>query len=172
MMTIRKLTQEDLEIRVQWMNNPKVYSSMHFDVPILMEKTKDWFKRVTLSDTRHDVCFLLEGQIVAFGGITNIDRTINKAETYLFVNPMSQHSGIGTQAKRLLIDYAFKKLELNKLYVITNEDNNASIALQRKFGYQLEGRLREEYVTTEGDKKDRLYYGLLKADWEQHENIK
>ena len=64
-----------------------------------------------------------------------------------------------------MCDYAFNELELNKLYVITNEDNFASIRLQEKFGYQLEGRFRAEYITKDGKFKDRLYYGLLKEDW-------
>ena len=105
------------------------------------------------------------GAILAFGGIVSINDEIRKAETYLFVDPNTQHKGIGSKAKSLMCDYAFNELELNKLYVITNEDNFASIRLQEKFGYQLEGRFRAEYITKDGKYKDRLYYGLLKEDW-------
>ena len=38
-MKIRRLQKEDLQTRVDWMNNPKVYSSMHFGIPVVMENT-------------------------------------------------------------------------------------------------------------------------------------
>lgn len=149
------------------MNKPTIYMSMHFDVPVTMEKTFDWFRGNLGSKKRADLVVEDNSEIVAFCGITGIDAKILKAETYLFVSPYLHHCGIGTKAKRLMIDYAFNKLGLNKLFVVINENNDASIALQRKFGYQLEGRFREEYVLTNGMKMARLYFGLLKEDWQK-----
>lgn len=171
-MIIRKLTTQDLPTRVAWMNDPRVYSSMHFDVPVRMDKTEEWFARISKDEHRFDAVFTDEvggGKILAFGGITGIIRDASKAETYLFVSPECQHQGIGSRAKLLLCEYAFTQLRLNKLYVVTNEDNHASIALQKKFGYQLEGRLREEYALPDGSRKDRLYFGLLKKEFMKRE---
>lgn len=169
-MIIRKLTKEDLHTRVEWMNNPKIYSSMHFDIPILMDKTIEWFDRNQSRNDRVDLTICdsedNESKIIAFAGIVSIDKTIGKAETYLFVNPDCLGKGYGSKAKALMIDYAFHDLSLNKLYVITNEDNYASNRIQVKFGYKLEGRFRQEYITNDGLLKDRLYWGLLKSDWE------
>ena len=44
-MIIRRLSEADLSTRVLWMNNPDVYSSMHFEIPITMEKTRMRFER-------------------------------------------------------------------------------------------------------------------------------
>lgn len=172
MMVIRRLRREDLETRIIWMNNPAIYKSMHFTVPVKLGKTIEWFERNLQREDRVDFAFTdgFGGAILAFGGITSINRDASKAETYLFVNPNEKHRGIGTQAKRLMCDYAFNELGLNKLYVVTNENNFASIALQVKFGYHLEGRLREEYLLADGTRKDRLYFGLLKEDWEELQN--
>lgn len=169
-MEIRRLRREDLKARVAWMNNPAIYKSMHFDVPVTMAKTLEWFLGNLASKKRVDLVVEDNGEIVAFCGITGIDEKILKAETYLFVSPSLHHCGIGTKAKRLMIDYAFNEIGLNKLFVVTNENNYASIALQQKYGYKLEGRFREEYVLADGTKMDRLYFGLLKKDWdESHE---
>lgn len=168
-MEIRRLRKEDLETRVAWMNNPAIYESMHFDVPVMLDKTIAWFERNQQREDRLDFAFSdgLGGAILAFGGITSINRDASKAETYLFVNPNEKHRGIGSKAKKLLCGYAFRELGLNKLFVVTNEDNTASIALQEKFGYRLEGRLREEYILADGTRKDRLYYGLLKKEFKE-----
>ena len=172
MMKIRRLEERDLETRLAWMNNPAIYESMHFEVPVTMEKTLEWFRGNLGSKKRADLVVEDNEEIVAFCGITGIDEKILKAETYLFVSPYLHHCGIGTKAKRLMIDYAFNEMGMNKLFVVTNENNDASIALQRKFGYQLEGRFRGEYVLADGTRKDRLYFGLLKKDWEESKNSK
>ena len=164
-MIIRRLEKGDLETRVEWMNNPLIYSSMHFEVPILMERTIQWYESNLTNDKRFDVTVLEDGEIVAFGGFTSINREIGKAETYLFASPFQLHKGIGTRAKKLICEFGFKELGLNKIYFITNEDNYASIRVNEKCGFKLEGRLRKEYLTKDGEFKDRLYFGLLKEEW-------
>lgn len=166
MMEIRRLSFEDLSTRVEWMNNPLIYSSMHYEVPILLEKTIQWYEKNLKDDKRFDITVLEDGEIVAFGGFTSINREIGKAETYLFASPVHLHKGIGTRAKRLICNFGFKELGLKKIYFITNEDNYASIRVNEKCGFKLEGRLRKEYLTKGGEFKDRLYYGLLKEEWE------
>lgn len=164
-MFLRKIEKSDLPTRVAWMNNPKVYSTMHFDVPILLENTVHWFERNLLKTNRVDVTFVDNEQIVAFGGFTSIDTMVGKAETYLFTDPANHHHGIGTRAKLLMCQYGFEELGLNKLYFLANEDNAPIIKLNEKCGFTLEGRLRQEYRTAEGKLKDMLYFGLLKNDW-------
>ena len=63
--------------------------------------------------------------------------------------------------------YGFEELNLNKLYFVANEDNCPIIKVNEKCGFVLEGRLRQEYLTANGEYKDMLYYGLLKSDWEK-----
>lgn len=38
-MIVRRLTKEDLQLRVDWMNDIKVYSSMHFETPVMIDNT-------------------------------------------------------------------------------------------------------------------------------------
>lgn len=164
-MIIRKLEREDLPTRVEWMNNPKIYSSMHFDVPILMENTIRWYESNLTKENRCDIVVLEDDEIVAFGGFTSINHEVGKAETYLFADPIHLHKGIGTRAKKMMCKFGFEELGLNKLYFITNEDNYPSIRVNEKCGFKLEGRLRQEYVKPSGERLDRLYYGLLKEEW-------
>lgn len=120
-MEIRKLSKKDLGIRVAWMNNPAIYRSMHFAVPIMQNKTIAWFERNQQREDRVDFAFSdgLGGAILAFGGITSIDKETGKGETYIFTNPEAHHHGIGTQAMALLCQYGFERLGLNKLYAYT-----------------------------------------------------
>ena len=164
-MTIRELSLADLPTRVEWMNNPRVYSSMHFEVPILLDNTITWFEKNIGNEKRHDVTFLENDRIVAFGGLTSITTDTQMAELYVFVDPFSQHSGVGTDATALLCRWGFSRLGLRKIYLYTNEDNYPAIRVYEKCGFLQEGRHRQEYINHFGEYKDRLYYGLLKTEF-------
>ncbi|MCQ2217124.1 MAG: GNAT family N-acetyltransferase [Paludibacteraceae bacterium] len=165
-MFIRRLQIEDLPIRIEWMNNPAIYSTMHYDLPITLEKTTQWFYNNVNNVHRADMVVLDEKkQIVAFCGVTAIDLVVKKGESYTFVNPNMKGQGIGTKARTLLLNYVFNELGLNKVYCYTNEDNVASWKLSEKLGFKLEGVHRKEYFTANGEWKNRLYHGLLKEEW-------
>lgn len=163
-MIVRRLEKSDLQLRVDWMNNPKVYSTMHFSIPVLLDSTYKWFEGNIGNPNRADLAFEEEGQVVAFGGLTAINRDTNKAELYIFVNPNSQMAGIGTQATKLLCKYGFDVLELEKIYLETNEDNSVARHVYENCGFILEGKLRNEYKATDGTLMCRMYYGLLKGE--------
>jgi RimJ/RimL family protein N-acetyltransferase len=166
-MIVRKLTESDLQLRVSWMNNEKVYGSMRFVIPVVMENTIKWYHNNIRNDMRADLTFEEDGEIVAFGGLTGINREVNKAELYIFVNPNAQKGGIGTKATMLLCKYGFKELGLNKIYLETNEDNVAARRVYEKCGFKLEGVHREEYKTRDGVMLSRMYYGLLKSEFNE-----
>ena len=164
-MIVRGLEETDLQLRVSWMNNEKVYSSMHFDIPVIMENTLKWYHDNLGNDKRTDLTFEENEEIVAFGGLTCINREVSKAELYIFVNPNAQKSGIGTKAVMLLCKYGFEEIGLNKIYLETNENNMAARRVYEKCGFMLEGVHREEYKTAGGVMLSRMYYGLLKRDF-------
>ena len=140
---------------------------MHYDLPITIKKTLEWYNRIKKVDERQDFTIIENHRIVAMGGLTHIDHSVNKAELYIFVNPDLHHLGIGTKALNLICEYGFKKLSLNKIYLETNEDNIYAIKLYIKRGFIIEGKHRQEYINSYGEYKDRLYLGLLKSDLKQ-----
>lgn len=166
-MIVRRLELEDLSLRVEWMNNPKVYTYMHFAVPITLDNTIKWFMRNIENEKRADLAFVENGNTVAFGGFTEINREINKAELYIFVNPDIQKGGIGTRATKKLCKYGFDELGLDKIYLLTNENNIAAQHVYTKCGFVLEGKLRNEYKASDGRMMCRMYYGLLKEEFNE-----
>lgn len=165
-MIVRRLEENDLQLRVSWMNNEKVYGSMHFDVPVIIENTLQWYYNNLENDKRADLTFEENGEIVAFGGLTCINREVDKADLYIFVDPNTQKSGIGTKATMLLCKYGFEELGLSKIYLETNEDNVAARRVYEKCGFVLEGVHREEYKKPDGAMLSRVYYGLLKREFD------
>lgn len=165
-MFIRRLQKDDLASRVAWMNHQSIYSSMSYAVPVTMENTVKWYHSARANVNRADFALTnANGDLLAMGGLTNIDNSSQKAELYIFVNPHFHKQGLGKKATYLICKYAFEKLHLHKVYLHTNSSNIAAQKVYEKVGFKLEGIMREERQVSNGY-EDRLYYGLLASEFD------
>jgi len=71
---------------------------------------------------------------------------------------------IGTEATRLLINYAFNELNLNKLYGEIFSPNTGSIRCAENNGFTREAILKND-VYIDGEYKDTHIYSLLREEW-------
>lgn len=74
--------------------------------------------------------------------------------------------GYGTEAIQLLQEFAFNKLNLNKLELEVKDFNHRAIACYKKCGFIEEGRIRED-VFVDGKYTDTVVMGVLKREWEE-----
>ena len=72
--------------------------------------------------------------------------------------------GYVPEAARALIDEAFKKLGLHKIELTCFSYNVQSQRVAEKLGFTLEARIRDR-KDVQGNRCDRLIYGLLKSEW-------
>lgn len=69
--------------------------------------------------------------------------------------------GIMSEALLTVINYGFDKMGLHRIEAFIGEDNEASLKLVHKFGFQREGILKEHYLVN-GVYEDSIVYGLTK----------
>jgi len=163
----RKFNFEDIETRVSWINNPSIYLTMYFDVPISIESTLEWYKRIKVDNFRIDFSFISEtGELLAMGGFTGIDYKNKNAEFYIMVNPDLQGKGIGKSVSLWMCNYGFSILHLNKIYLYTDDNNIFAYKIYEKAGFTLEGVMRKHKYKN-GTFQDRRFYGLLHSEWEK-----
>jgi diamine N-acetyltransferase len=93
--------------------------------------------------------------------ITYIHR---RAEFQIIIAPERQGQGLGRAVTQLAIDYAFRVLNLNKLYLTVSTDNQGAIHLYRSCGFIEEGRLVEEYFI-DGHYQDALRMFQLQREF-------
>ncbi|WP_299554793.1 GNAT family protein [Seonamhaeicola sp.] len=169
-MLIKYFSKEHINARVNLINNPLVNNSMFFNLPATIEETTKWFNNKN-NAVRVDLTFLNNNnEIVAMGGITNISLTDRMGELYVFVDPVFHGKGIGSKATKWIVNYGFLKLNLNKIYLSTNDDNIAAYKIYENLGFKLEGLLRS-HKWKNNRFVDRKFYGLLKSEWE-HQDYK
>lgn len=73
--------------------------------------------------------------------------------------------GYATEAARAVLQWAFDKLDLNRVQAQTDTRNEASARVLEKAGFVREGMLREDCVVN-GEVSDSWVYGLIRREWQ------
>ncbi len=92
----------------------------------------------------------------------NYDNEYKKAELRKLIGvPKLRGKGLGKEATKYWIQYGFKELGLNKIYLNTVDTNIRNIKLNEELGFKVEGILRNE-VLIDGAYHDVLRMGLCR----------
>ena len=78
--------------------------------------------------------------------------------------------GYGTEARSLLLEFAFNDLKLNRIVSSAFVDNLAGIKSNTKLGYKKEGIFRNHMIL-EGQYSDVIQQGILKEDFMPYKNF-
>ncbi|MBM6619628.1 GNAT family N-acetyltransferase [Bacillus suaedaesalsae] len=73
--------------------------------------------------------------------------------------------GYGTDTIKLILQYAFHELNLNRVGLDVIEYNEKGIRAYEKAGFKQEGKMREA-VWRDGEHYDRVIMGILRSEWE------
>lgn len=167
--TIRKFKREDIPKKVEWINNPENNQFLHYDIPIEIEKTQKWFDNNIGRTDRYDAVIEVDRVPCGTIGLLSIDRKNSKAEYYIAMGEIAlKGKGISTKATKLILDYAFKELDLNKVYLYTETENVPAQKLFEKIGFVKEGCIRDD-LFSHGRFVDRYVYGICKNDYLKEE---
>jgi RimJ/RimL family protein N-acetyltransferase len=105
------------------------------------------------------------GELFGEVGLYGIDWLARSAETGSWIYRAEQRgAGYGTEAKHLLLEYAFDRLGLHMLWSWVKSRNPRSQAALRKQGYRDAGRLSWTNFGPDGFEDARMF-DLLAAEW-------
>lgn len=163
--SIRKFEREDIPKKVEWINNSANNRFLHYDIPLKVEKTQKWFDSIKDRTDRFDAVIEADGVPCGTIGLLNIDQKNGKAEYYIAMGEVSlKGKGISTQASKLILDYGFKDLGLNRIYLFTETENIPAQRLFEKVGFVKEGCIRSDIVS-HGQFVDRYAYGIIRDEY-------
>jgi Acetyltransferase (GNAT) domain len=104
------------------------------------------------------------GEAIGSIGLEQVNRQHRQAEFYITIGEPRYFGFSGSQATRLLLDYAFLQLGLNKVWTKTETTNTAAIVLCTRLRFQFEGILRQEYIG-QGSPRDAVRLSLLASEY-------
>lgn len=82
----------------------------------------------------------------------------------ILLGPAGQGRGLGTEATRLLLDYAFEHLPLHRVELEVYAFNPRAQRAYEKAGFVVEGR-RREALLFDGERVDAIVMSVLRPDW-------
>ncbi|MEO1015459.1 MAG: GNAT family N-acetyltransferase [Pseudomonadota bacterium] len=99
----------------------------------------------------------------AQGRVKMIPRGYDVFEAAIMMRPDAQRRGLGQEALCAALDIAFDDLDARRVYADIDPDNDVSIRLFERVGFQKEGRLRATYETHIGV-RDTVLMSLIASD--------
>ena len=106
-----------------------------------------------------------DGSFIGQCILHNFDRAAGTCELGISIGEREYWSqGYGREVVSLLLDYAFRLLNLHKVWLTTNATNERAIRSYLACGFREEGRLREHYWIA-GSYDDAVYMGILRSEW-------
>jgi len=129
----------------------------------------DWFGEMAEKDPAPDIELAVvmreTGELIGETGLYSIDWIARNAESGSWLyRAVDRGQGYGTEAKLLLLEYAFDRLGLNMIWAWVKERNPRSQAALRKQGYRDAGRFTWSGYGPDGFENARMF-DLLATEW-------
>lgn len=106
------------------------------------------------------------GKIVGTTRFWKIDRANRKAEIgHTWLSASAQRTAINTEAKYLMLAYAFETLGCVRIQFTTDELNEKSRAAILRIGAKQEGIIRHERIMPDGRKRNSVRFSIIDTEW-------
>lgn len=104
------------------------------------------------------------GTFIGTLGLNHLSLYSKKAEIGFELDPAHWRRGYAAEAIQAVLEYAFETLTLHRMGAVTFLENEASVQLLTRLGFEEEGILRG-YLYQDGTSYDGRIFSLLRPDW-------
>jgi RimJ/RimL family protein N-acetyltransferase len=131
--------------------------------PLPVEEAAQWVQKLG----QHQCAWIIEhdSQLLGEARLDNINAQDRRARLAIgFYNPEKLGLGLGQEATRLVLRYAFEELRLHRVDLRVLAYNVRAIRCYQKCGFTIEGRERESAFVS-GEWHDDLIMGILESEF-------
>lgn len=162
---LRPFVENDIPLKIRWVNDPSVNRYLHYALPLEYEKTLEWFHGLSKRTGRLDLTIVADGMPVGTIGLLAIDLVNGSAEYYIMLGEQ-RGKGIAYAASLLLMQKAFCELKLHRLYLFTEAENLPAQRLFERLHFQKDGCLRDELCRSDRY-VSRFVYSMLCEEYHE-----
>lgn len=161
------LEQSDSDKFFEWINNRNLVIKNSNYKPIDKVSHENWFNSIVKNETVRIFAIRKKDDEMLVGScqLYSIDWINSSAELQIRIGAESERGqGLGTEAVRVLLSYAFKDLNLHRVYLHVYENNLPAIRTYEKTGFTKEGILREANFI-DGEYINIILMSVLRQEW-------
>jgi [ribosomal protein S5]-alanine N-acetyltransferase len=164
---LRALQLEDLETVMIWAKDTEFCLANDWALEIPMERLiKHWTGIITEStDNLIRKGITLNSQLIGYADLADINAFEARASLgYAIGNSSLWGQGLGFAGTKLMLEFAFESLKLERVTSEVNAANTRSLRVLEKLGFKLEGVLRQ-HETYRGVRGDVHFFGMLRDEF-------
>ena len=163
---LRALEPEDLEFLYTIENNESFWEISHTQTPFSKYLLKQYLENTHLDIFEaKQVRLLIEEKTtktqIGLIDLFDFNPQHKRAGIGILIHPDFQKNGFASEALSILIDYAFKHLNLHQLYANITANNSESISLFTKHNFKKVG-VKKDWILSEGKFIDEILFQLIK----------
>lgn len=135
------------------------------------EETRRWYETRNTQKGRLDLAIFCKKtqQYVGEVVFNDYDPKNHSVNYRIAVGEKGRGRGLGTEATKLMVDYGFTELNLNRISLEVFEFNKRARYVYSSCGFVTEGRLRQALYFN-GTYHDALLKSVIREDWEATQN--
>lgn len=145
---LRAVEREDLPRYVAWLNDPELRGHLLVFAPLSLNDEERWFAGLGVDASRK--VFAIDraegdGWVHVGGcGLERVDVRNGSCTVGIFLAaPSERGQGTGSEALRLLLDFAFDEMRLHRVELEVFEHNAGARRVYERLGFIVEGQRRE-----------------------------
>ena len=145
---LRPLKLSDVDYIMTWVNDPEVIKNLqHFNKKFTKKDENEYVKKILKS--KNDFVFSFfhhkTGEYIGQGGIHQISWDNKLGRLSIIIKREYWNKGHAQEILPSLVNCAFKKLKLHKVWLMHWKENKKAGHLYKKLGFKNEGILKDEY---------------------------
>jgi diamine N-acetyltransferase len=158
-----------LSLYQRWVNDFTAVRNLGIPpVPMSLEAETNWYDGITTAGNR-EIPFTIYERVslrpIGTMGLHAVDYRNRTAEFGIMIGEVDARGrGFGTEATRLMLDYAFTALGLNNVMLRVFDYNFAGLRAYQKAGFREFGRRRESILTA-GTLRDVIFMECLASEF-------
>lgn len=163
---IRLMERADIEALRIMHNDDRVLMNLTDPAHVSEVQQEGWFNSVSTSRTsrRYVARLRSDNAFVGMFRVDSIDPINGNAFVGCDIDPVHQRQGYATEFFVYMLNYLFDSYRLQRVELVTLEDNVSAIGLYKKLGFVDEG-IRRAAIYRDGVYKNLLAMGLLADEW-------
>lgn len=168
LVNLRPLERADVPTLRRWMNDPKTTQYLMRVFPMMEKVEEEWLDSLAKSTTDFALGIVTakEKQLIGSIGLHRVNWVHRTATTGTVIGEREfLGKGYGTEAKMLLLDFAFNALDLHSILSQVMAYNERSLSYGKKCGYEEVGRIPRWLRTIHGERCDEVLLLVTQEKW-------
>lgn len=160
--------KDDVKALERWNQDSEYLRLLDTDPPYLFSRQQmtEWLDKEEDKQISFGIRTLADDRLIGIIGLHIADWVSRNAWVGIGIGEREYWGkGYGTDAMRLIVQYGFLELNLNRISLDVFGFNERGIRSYEKVGFKAEGRMRD-WMNRAGMRSDLIYMGLLRREWE------